>query len=97
MQGELVNGSTGRVTGFLKRFEAACRGIHLAGRNAPEDHRFAAVKQCGTLWPLVRFTNGSECLCVPEEFTVTGARGNVEASRTQVPGHYTATSVADFS
>jgi ATP-dependent DNA helicase PIF1 len=31
------------------------------------------------------FTNGSQRLCVPEEFTVNGALGNVEASRTQVP------------
>jgi len=85
VQGHLVNGTTGKVIGFLTRFAAARRRLLLAGRDKPEDYRLAAVKRCDTLWPLVMFTNGSEYLCVPEVFSVTGARGNVEASRTQVP------------
>jgi hypothetical protein len=72
------------VVGFLTRLEAARRRILLAGRKELEDVTLAAVQRCSRLWPLVRFTNGASRLCVPEEFTVTGARGNVEASRTQV-------------
>jgi len=37
------------------------------------------------VYPVVRFTNGRECLCVPTHFTVVGYRGNVEARRIQVP------------
>ncbi|KAF8272916.1 hypothetical protein EI94DRAFT_1677246 [Lactarius quietus] len=97
VQGHLVNGTTGKVIGFLTRFAAARRRLLLAGRDKPEDHRLAAVKRCDTLWPLVMFTNGSEYLCVPEVFSVTGARGNVEASRTQVREHqHTVASITDF-
>ena len=46
-------------------------------------------------WPLVKFTNDSERLCVPEEFTVHGALGNVEASRTQVRENHIATGITD--
>ena len=37
------------------------------------------------VYPVVSFTNGRECLCVPTHFTVTGYRGNVEARRIQIP------------
>ena len=94
-QGHLVNGTTGKVIGFLTRFEAARRRLRIAGRKEPEDPRLAAVQKCSRLWPLVKFTNGSERPCVPEEFSVTGARGNVEASRTQVREHHTAYAVTD--
>jgi ATP-dependent DNA helicase PIF1 len=89
-QGHLVNGTTGKVIGFITRFETACRELYIAGRKKLEDPKLAAVKRCSRLWPLVMFTNGSKRLCVPEEFSVTGARGNVEASRTQVREHHTA-------
>jgi len=36
-------------------------------------------------WPLVKFTNGQDLLCGPVSFTVTGIKGNLEASRSQVP------------
>ncbi len=92
----MVNGSTGKVIGFLTRLEAARRRLLLAGRDKPEDQNLGAVKRCSTWWPLVRFTNGSQRLCVREEFTVDGARGNVEAYRTQVREHNTATGITDF-
>ncbi|KAH9165820.1 hypothetical protein EDB89DRAFT_1911107 [Lactarius sanguifluus] len=85
VQGHLVNGSVGKVIGFFTGLEAARRGVDLACRETPEDERRNAVKQCPTRWPLVKFTNDLEFLCSPEEFTVDGALGNVEASRTQVP------------
>ncbi|KAH9050433.1 P-loop containing nucleoside triphosphate hydrolase protein [Lactarius hengduanensis] len=62
-QGHLVNGTTEYFS---------------AGRNKPEDEGHRAVQQCSTRWPLVKFTNGSQRLCVLEGFTVNG-------SRTQVP------------
>ncbi|KAH9004250.1 hypothetical protein EDB86DRAFT_2155153 [Lactarius hatsudake] len=85
VQGHLVNGSTGKVIGFFTGLEAARRGVDLACRETPEDESLNTVKQCPTRWPLVKFTNDVELLCVPEKFTVDDALGNVEASRTQVP------------
>ena len=35
-------------------------------------------------WPVVRFTNGRELLCVPADFTVDNAAGEMEARRRQV-------------
>jgi hypothetical protein len=83
------------VIGFLKRLEAARCGLRLAGGDIPEDRKYDAVQKCSRAWPLVRFTNGSERLCVPEEFTVNGGLGNVEASRTQVCENHTVTGIAD--
>ncbi len=79
------------LVSFDTRLEAARRGLLLVGRDKPEDEKSEAVERCSTWWPLVRFTNGSQRLCVPQEFTVNGARGNVEASRVQVREHNTAT------
>lgn len=84
------------MIGFHTRLEAARSLLLLAGRNEPEDEKLWAIKQCSTQWPLVRFTNGLVRLCVPEEFTVVGALGGVEASRTQVREHNTTTRIADF-
>ncbi|KAJ3826238.1 hypothetical protein F5880DRAFT_129332 [Lentinula raphanica] len=36
-------------------------------------------------WPLVQFTSGNLLLCSPENFTVEGFLGNIEAKRVQVP------------
>jgi len=74
------------VIGFGTHHEAALRnsGSHR-GVSKSEDKELECAGKGGTQWPLVRFTNGSERLCVPEEFTVNDAFGNVEASRTQVP------------
>lgn len=83
------------MTGLLTRFEAASRGIYIAGRKELEDKKLVAVKKCSRRWPLVRFTNGTERLCVPEEFAVTGARGYVEASRTQVREYHTSSDITD--
>ncbi|KAI5124476.1 hypothetical protein M0805_008358 [Coniferiporia weirii] len=37
------------------------------------------------VWPLVRFTNGREVLCVPLEFSVENVNGATEVRRDQVP------------
>ncbi|KAJ3993253.1 hypothetical protein F5050DRAFT_747586 [Lentinula boryana] len=36
-------------------------------------------------WPLVKFTSGLLLLCSPENFSVEGFLGNLEAKRVQVP------------
>jgi len=85
-QGHLVNGSTGRVIAFGTHHEAALQHSEShRGGGKSEDKGLECVREHSTLWPLVRFTNGSERLCTPEEFTVNDAFGNVEASRRQVP------------
>ncbi|KLO19972.1 hypothetical protein SCHPADRAFT_808166, partial [Schizopora paradoxa] len=38
-----------------------------------------------SVWPVVRFTNERTLLCVPVEFSAENARGEVEASRYQIP------------
>ena len=76
------------MIGFGTHHEAALRQIEShRGDSKSEDKGLESVGQGGTLWPLVKFTNGSERLCVPEEFTVNDAFGNVEASRIQVREH----------
>jgi hypothetical protein len=85
------------VIGFGAHHEAALRHIEShRGGSKSEDKGLECVGQGGTMWPLVRFTNGSERLCVPEEFTVNDAFGNIEASRKQVREHVIATSITDF-
>jgi len=37
-----------------------------------------------TVWPIVRFTNGRQLMCMPDSFSSENARGNVEATRHQV-------------
>ncbi|KAH9065957.1 hypothetical protein EDB87DRAFT_911206 [Lactarius vividus] len=89
-QGQLVNGSTGVVIGFGTYHEAALRDSesHLHGDKS-KDKGLECVEHCGTRWPLVRFTNGHQRFCTPEEFTVNDAFGRVEATRTQVREHST--------
>ncbi|KAH9044707.1 hypothetical protein EDB85DRAFT_481882 [Lactarius pseudohatsudake] len=76
----VVSLKTGAQVMLIKNLE---QGHLVNGTTEDEDHR--AVQQCSTRWPLVKFTNGSQRLCILEEFTVNGVRENVEASRTQVP------------
>jgi hypothetical protein len=85
------------VIGFGTHHEAALRhGESHRDGGKSEDKGVDCARQRGTLWPLVRFANGSERLCSPEEFTVNDAFGNVEASRTQVREHNVASGIIDF-
>ncbi|KAI0047663.1 hypothetical protein FA95DRAFT_1204693 [Auriscalpium vulgare] len=86
-QGILVNGSTGKVLGFSSYAEATRDHTAIANavtdgerKEVPEHVRKSACK-----WPLVRFTNGRELLCIPQEFTVNNGEGETEAARLQVP------------
>lgn len=36
-------------------------------------------------YPVVAFLNGDKLLCTPQEFTIEGPKGNLEARRIQVP------------
>jgi ATP-dependent DNA helicase PIF1 len=94
VQGQLVNGSIGKVVDFLTTGEALQRQIQIATINNGEDlpkepvcltpitrHCFSKQQR----WPLVRFINGMHLLCAPLAFNVEGYLGNVEAQRMQVP------------
>jgi hypothetical protein len=88
VQGELVNGSVGQVIKFCTSQEAMQNKMEIATeeglRGSERDARQAAARYDGSLWPVVRFTNGRELLCVPTDFTVDNAHGEVEARRRQV-------------
>ncbi|KAI0308635.1 hypothetical protein OF83DRAFT_1018166, partial [Amylostereum chailletii] len=89
VQGLLVNGSTGVVIGFYTWEEAVEIGKTVVdtrserdkqkGRDIPE-----IAKNSKVSWPLVRFTNGREMLCIPVDFTEENSEGELEAQRTQV-------------
>jgi hypothetical protein len=86
------------VIGFGTHHEAALRDSvsHLGGSGKPEAKGLECVGRSDTQWPLVRFTNGCERFCGPENFTVNDAFGNIEASRTQVRERIAATGITDF-
>ncbi|KAI0274844.1 hypothetical protein BC834DRAFT_17333 [Gloeopeniophorella convolvens] len=84
-QGQLVNGSLGKVIRFSTYKDAARRHTQTLPNGANENEISTFVRQSPMFWPVVKFTNGVERLCVPEEFTVNNASGEVEASRHQYP------------
>ena len=88
VQGELVNGSVGQVIKFCTSQEAMRNKMEIATeeglRGSERDAQQAAARYDGSLWPVVRFTNGRELLCVPTDFTVDNAYGEMEARRRQV-------------
>lgn len=87
VQGELVNGSVGQIVKFCSSQEAVRNEMEIATeeglRGSERDQRQAAARYDGS-WPVVRFTNGRELLCVPTDFTVDNASGETEARRRQV-------------
>jgi ATP-dependent DNA helicase PIF1 len=99
VQGQLVNGSIGKVIDFLTTKEALDRHIEIAKiQNSDDSLHNSQHKELAELtpiydhhfghnekWPLVHFTNGKQLLCAPLSFTVEGYLGNVEAARLQVP------------
>ncbi|GJE87828.1 ATP-dependent DNA helicase PIF1 [Phanerochaete sordida] len=97
VQGQLVNGSMGKVVGFLRTRDAVQRGLKIGVADAPKPAGPARrgapdapavperVLRSDGLWPLVRFDGGGEVLCVPSTFEVNNADGGVEATREQVP------------
>ena len=88
IQGQLVNGSVGQVVKFCTSQEAMRNKMEIGTeeglRGSERDAKQAAARYDGSLWPVVRFTNGREILCVPTDFTVDNAYGEMEARRRQV-------------
>jgi len=96
-QGSLVKGSMGCVIGFRAAREAYELNVKLGlPRCLMETSSVGDKTKINTdppdellasdlLWPLVRFTNGMEVLCVPTLFEGVSASGMVEATRCQVP------------
>ncbi|CCM00349.1 uncharacterized protein FIBRA_02379 [Fibroporia radiculosa] len=93
VQGQLVNGSVGRVVAFHTPRDAIKQGAEIARTEVvdpklgqkradkiPED-----ILRSNNVWPIVQFQNGSELLCIPSPFEVNNADGRVEARRDQVP------------
>lgn len=111
IQGSLVNGSLGKVIGFMTTHQALQEHIRVVEMRKVGGPRATANNQVPTKrpriesndpepefeplttaeftkdekWPLVEFTSGLLLLCSPENFTIEGFLGNVEAKRIQVP------------
>ncbi|GJE87829.1 ATP-dependent DNA helicase PIF1 [Phanerochaete sordida] len=101
VQGDLVNGSVGKVIAIMTAEEARDKHIKIgvpevkrdpADRvsrrpwsTADENPFLEAALADPTPYPLVQFTNGRRMLCVPADFGVTNMKGQVEAHRRQVP------------
>lgn len=89
VQGQLVNGSVGQVIGFCTPQEASQSPIDIGTEEGLKGNKAEALRDVtrytDAKWPVVRFTNGRELLCVPAEFTVSNAYGEVEATRWQIP------------
>ena len=91
VQGVLVNGTVGHVIAFKTPIDARRDRLDIAGINmstidlpqgARDRESFDSVKE--RVWPLVRFENGRELLCIPQDFTVENGDGRMEARRVQV-------------
>lgn len=89
IQGELVNGSRGRVVGFTTTSRAQASKTEIAKEDPEKNHdrkpdinieRSAE----GRIWPLVQFEGGQTLLCVPATFEAVNAENLVEAKRYQV-------------
>lgn len=94
VQGELVNGSVGKVVAFSTPRDALQHGSELARTkkgSGTEDHPEGEADEISTeilegknVWPLVEFSSGRRLLCVPASFEVNNLIGKVEAQREQV-------------
>jgi hypothetical protein len=85
VQGKLVNGSIGRVTGFSTYKEALAGRINIPGADENQNNFMShLLKESEQVWPLVHFTNDEKILCVLADFTVNNAEGEMEARRSQV-------------
>ncbi|KAB5588519.1 hypothetical protein CTheo_8037 [Ceratobasidium theobromae] len=90
-ESNLMNGSIGRVLGFLTAKEAVEQGYPVAGAPVKLSDKGVAErvsvspKYMNLEWPLVRFTNGGEFLMLPSDFVLENAVGEMRARRRQVP------------
>jgi hypothetical protein len=90
VQGVLVNGSMGRVIGFETLDDAAEPSAHSdeyideQGSTSRLSQQQFSDGELQRIWPRVRFLNGQEKVCTPQEFTVNNPSGVMEARRLQV-------------
>ncbi|KAG1716791.1 hypothetical protein ID866_389 [Astraeus odoratus] len=88
VQGHLVNGSVGQVVRFSTPQEASRNKTEVGTEEGAKGNKAEALQEVerysDARWPVVRFTNGRELLCVPADFTVHNANGEMEARRRQV-------------
>jgi ATP-dependent exoDNAse (exonuclease V) alpha subunit len=94
VQGVLVNGSVGKVTGFFTCREAKKTHdieVALSPRDREENSMTGVVRIAERLWtdptkwPVVEFPGGLTRLIPPHEFTVENVNGTMQALRLQVP------------
>ena len=83
-----MNGSVGQVVRFSTPQEASHNSTDIGTEDGAKGNKAEALKEIerygDAIWPVVRFTNGRELLCVPADFTVNNATGEMEARRRQV-------------
>lgn len=95
IQGELVNGSTGRVVDFLTAREAINGNTDIGFIDPTNEMRDGAMRaprrdiprnvlESPQSWPVVHWTSGRTMMMVPLEFTSENVHGEVEATRGQV-------------
>lgn len=96
IQGELVNGSIGRVVDFLTAREAINGNTDIGfidPTNEMQDGALRApssrdlprhVLESSQPWPVVHWTSGRTMMMVPVEFTSENVHGEIEATRGQV-------------
>lgn len=84
ISGVLVNGSVGKVVKFSTPAIAIKEHTEIAKQQKGKGNHVTDLGIDGPSWPVVRFINGREMMCVPQEFTVNNADGTMEARRDQV-------------
>ncbi|RXW23836.1 hypothetical protein EST38_g2009 [Candolleomyces aberdarensis] len=86
VQGQLVNGSIGKVVKFSTLSELAqddpAMGEEKDGVFRPDSNRSSLPSRA---WPVVKFINGVERVITPADFEINNAEGKMEARRVQVP------------
>lgn len=87
VQGELVNGSVGRVVNFSAPRDARNHGADIARTQLADGSREKIPEQILEIdhpFPVVEFPGGRRTLCIPATFEVMNGEGRVEAARDQV-------------
>ncbi|KAJ2919332.1 hypothetical protein MD484_g1111, partial [Candolleomyces efflorescens] len=87
VQGQLVNGSIGKVVSFstlseLAQDETMVRSEEKDGVFLPDSSRSSLPARA---WPVVKFINGDQRVITPVDFELNNAEGKMEARRLQVP------------
>jgi hypothetical protein len=79
-----VNGSVGQVIGYRTYSEAVESKAQISNDDDESNLTSSVPDPQTPFWPLVRFANGVELLCVPVDFTINNPDGVMQAMRRQV-------------